>query len=163
MDKKNKQNIYYRVIRKFQGKEFIFKPTYHYESTELGVKSEDFNEEKSIYKEVCFSKKLETCFFSIAFFLEPGEYYIYTTNKKPCVDLEKCQYGDFSVFEEVRYRKNVEAKCIGKIFIDDFTIEQIKDAYIAICNHKDPSTQKTVAKDWLDSYKTMINHIESIY
>lgn len=68
MDKKNKQNIYYRIIRKFQGEKFIFKPTYHYESTELGIKSEDFNEEKSIYKEVCFSKKLETCFFSIAFF-----------------------------------------------------------------------------------------------
>lgn len=127
-------NKYYRVVEEFLGKEYTFIPknTYEYIDFKDGILT--FLEGKSPIKEVCFSKKIPNCFFAIApFLILDKTYYIYETDIESSVDLSRIKEGDFEATKEVRYRKPVYSKYIGKFKAHESFHESITDLYRGCC------------------------------
>lgn len=161
MNELNEKKVYYRIVRDFLGEETTFIPENLHEDVQaLDDGSIIFREGISSFKEICFSRKIECCFLSLANFIIKGYYYIYVTTEVPCNDVIKCKDADFHIFEEVRYRKPVNAKCIGKLKISGFDAERLQGAYSYICGGG--SHIESLARPYLDTYKAMKNFIEPI-
>lgn len=119
---------YYRVVSDYLGEEIEFKPEHSYESIDY-VNGELIEVDYKI-KEVCFSKKIESCFFAISMFLKEGrDYYIYRTHHKPDIDLSMCSIGDFKANKEVRFRKPIRAFYIGKFNVHENFYNAIINLY----------------------------------
>lgn len=120
--------MYYRVVTDYWGDEVEFIPKDSYESVDY-VNGELVEVDYKI-KEVCFSKKIESCFLAISMFLKENTlYYIYRTDYTPCIDFSDSSIGDFKANREVRFRKPVKAVLIGVYDMQEEFFIAIKDLY----------------------------------
>jgi hypothetical protein len=129
----NEQNLdksqkYYRAIEKNLGETVEFEPEGYYEAID-----DDGN---PIFKydtfwvsdkpEVSASKSIGGAVMGLySMFMSngknPTEFFIYVISEKPDVDISHWEMGDFGHIKEVRYRRAVQGKYLGKIAItDDF-------------------------------------------
>lgn len=123
-------NIYYRVVKSYVGRETVFIPESMYEQIKLvnGVYFEDLNPTVKV-KEVCFAKTVEGCLFGINMFLEEGTYHIYQTSMTPTIDLSYSGIADFPAIQEVRYQEPVSATYVGEIYVTNFLIHCLNGLY----------------------------------
>lgn len=59
----------------------------------------------------------------------PNIFYIYGINEEPDVDISHWDMGDFSLLQEVRYRRPVRGKYVGKVTITDELKEKLNAYY----------------------------------
>lgn len=125
---------YYRVVGDFFGEEHTFVPKDIYEYVDFRNNIPTYLGGNSDIKEVCFSKRIPRAFFAIAPFLVLDKtYYIYETDVEPCIDLSEIKEGDFEATQEVRYRKPVYTKYIGKFRAHENFHENITELYRECC------------------------------
>ena len=119
---------YYRAVEKNMGKTVEFEPEGFYEAIDDNGdpiwKYDTFWVSET--PEVAASKSVGGAVMGLySMFMQyrknPQIFYIYEINEKPDVDISHWDYGDFYHLKEVRYRRPVQGKYLGKVTItDDF-------------------------------------------
>lgn len=87
---------------------------------------------RSTEKVLCFSKTpggavIGAVTGEIAF--TGGRFCICETTEQPDIDISHVVVGDFSVLEEVRYRRPVDTRFVGESTVDDRLLKEIANAY----------------------------------
>lgn len=117
---------YYRVVEKNIGKNVKFEPNGYYEAIDADgypiMKYDIFK--LSDVEEVAASKSVGGAVMGLYSMFRyhgksPNIFYVYEINESPDVDISHWDYGDFAFLQEVRYRRPVKGKYIGKIVITD--------------------------------------------
>lgn len=123
---------YYRAENKFIGDNVIFEPNGYYEEVdedENPIMLDDEYSESEV-GEVCASKYIGGAVLGHYSLIKSNVFYIYEINEIPDVDISHWSGGDFSVIQEVRYRKNVNGKYLGTVNLSD------NQKYIIDCFYK---------------------------
>ena len=117
---------YYRVVEKNMGKTIEFEPEGFYEAIDDNgdpiYRYDTFWE--SDIPEVAASKTIGGAVMGLfSMFMSngrnPSVFYVYEITEKPDVDISHWEMGDFYHLKEVRYRRPVRGKYIGKLTITD--------------------------------------------
>jgi hypothetical protein len=161
---------YYRASDVFLGEEVVFKPENFYE--EVGYNNEPSYNYGSFsiseIPEVCASKYIGgSVLGSFSMLKNENNFYIYTINEAPSVDISHWNIGDFEYLEEVRYRKEVIGKFIGKITLSDYqyNIMKLYYEYLEYRLSEDDDIEYDDKFDVLvdlienDEFKTILNKI----
>jgi hypothetical protein len=132
----NKYNRYYRAVDTDLGKTVEFEPLDFYEAIDKDGnpiwKYDTFW--TSNIPEVATSKTVGGAVMGLfSMFMQHGKkpdtFYIYEITEEPDVDISHWSYGDFEFLDEVRYRRNIKGKYIGKIKITDDIIKRFLAYY----------------------------------
>jgi len=120
------QPKYYRAILENLGYEVRFDPTGHFEKIDSSGKpvTQGIFPRRSDIPELCAAKYLGGAIWGLCSHAIIDEeifdihghiekIFIYEINEKPDLDLSNSNYFDFSIIEEVRYRRPVSGKFIG--------------------------------------------------
>lgn len=117
-------NVFYRAESSFLGDEFIFEIENGDYYEKIGKSDEPimfYGEWKqSDVKEICASKIIGGAVLGAFSMRHENEYYIYKITQQPDKDISHWLGGDFQFIEEVRYRKDVKGKFIGKIILNSY-------------------------------------------
>jgi len=122
----NEGEKYYRAVEKNMGKTIEFEPEGFYEAIDDDgnpIYQYDTFWESDI-AEVAASKTIGGAVMGLYSMFRtngrnPETFYIYMINEKPDVDISHWDMGDFYHLKEVRYRRAVQGKYIGKLIITD--------------------------------------------
>lgn len=124
---------YYRAESTFLGDEFTFEVEKGDYYEKIGNNNEPlmyYGEWKiSDTKEICASKIIGGAVLGAFSMRHEDEYYIYEISEKPDKDISHWLSGDFHFIEEVRYRKDIHAKFIGKIKLNQYQIDLFTALY----------------------------------
>lgn len=132
--KKYSKNKYYRAIETNMGESVEFEPQGFYEGIDKNgdpiFKYDTFW--ISDVPEVAASKTIGGAVLGLfSMFMQHGSksdtFYIYEIAEKPDMDISHWDIGDFRYLEEVRYRRTVVGKYIGKIILT----EDIRKRFLA--------------------------------
>ena len=119
-------NKFYRAVEKYMGKTIEFEPEGYYEAID--------NEGNPVFKydtfwvsdvpEVAASKSIGGAVMGLySMFMQhkknPNIFYVYEINEKPDVDISHWDMCDFALLREVRYRRAIKGKYVGKVTITD--------------------------------------------
>ncbi len=135
-DMNNNGEKYYRAVDKYLGKYAKFKPNGYYEAIDDNnnpiFKYDSFWE--SEIPEIAASKLIGGAIMGLySMYLEnkktPKTFYIYEINEKPDIDISHWNMGDFAYLKEVRYRRPVSGRYVGKFIFDDDTIKRFEVFY----------------------------------
>lgn len=116
-------NSYYRAVGEYHGDNIKFKPEGYYEYIDDSNSPIYFfgDHKKSDTKETAASKYIGGAVLGASSMntdQDNGTYFIYEINETPDKDISHWSGGDFEYLQEIRYRKDVEGKYIGKVVLD---------------------------------------------
>src|SRR5690606_15692508 len=98
----------------------------------------------------------------------PNIFYIYGINEEPDVDISHWDMGDFALLQEVRYRRPVRGKYVGKVTITDELKEKLNAYYEMISGDEydtpiyDPEYERQMKIAQNTDYDELVDNMKSM-
>ncbi len=173
--KKKFNKTYYRAVENNAGKTVKFKPQGFYEAID--------DEGNPVIKydthwisdkpEVAASHSVGGAVLGLySMFRQHGKspniFYIYGINEEPDVDISHWDMGDFALLQEVRYRRPVRGKYVGKVTITDELKEKLNAYYEMISGDEydtpiyDPEYERQMKIAQNTDYDELVDNMKSM-